>query len=367
MNGMYIEALKTGGELVVTKDGWHISYSGLEPQNSEKIIIADRQVGEYINAWCNNYERFAKIKNALRAKNLMGNRKYKEQAQKGMTISIGETPEYDGVWISSSPNRLIVHSESELNDVIVDYNYAARIGEKLMKHMSMEFDEIDEALNNKGRRKRNGSGKGKGENDSFKDRKKTHEDGVYDDGDSDEKALEEWEKGAKYYLGKDGFFEDYAEALKHFKLAIKYGSTDAYSWIGDIYLNGGVGVRKNKSTALKYYKEGINHGDYKCYLGMMSLYLQEGHQENADKCFVNAMKSELSMTEIINTAKEYLFHSIVSHIGNSAYCIPNEAVVLMKPYSNEIIDACENRWKTCNDITLSAYWCEVVGRVKSLF
>lgn len=368
MNGMYIEKMKTGGEIVVTKDGWHICYSDLTSQNAEKLVVVDKEIGEYIDAWCNNYERFAKIKNAFCINNMMGKRKYKEQAQKGMTIAIGEVPGHDGVWIGTSPNGLIVHSESELKDVIADYNYAAHIGEKLMKHMSLDFDEIDEALNNalnekRGRNNRNAASTVNSEYDSFEDVDEVCEDVSYDNAIRDI-ASEEFIKGSKYYLGIDGFLEDYAEALKHFKLAIKYGSTESYCCIGDIYLSGGFGVRKNKLIALKYYKDGLKHGDNRCYQEMMRLYIQERHQDNADKCFVNAMKSNLTKEEIISISRVYLFHTIMSHINNSSYCFPNEAVVLMKPYSDEIISECENKWKNCNDATL---WCELVDRVKALF
>lgn len=88
----------------------------------------------------------------------------------------------------------------------------------------------------------------------------------------------------EYFLGSNNRLQDYSEALKYYKQAIKLGSPTACRALGDMYFYGS-GCNVNIERALENYKEGINRGSYSCYGNMMDLYFDIGHIENASKCW----------------------------------------------------------------------------------
>jgi TPR repeat protein len=59
--------------------------------------------------------------------------------------------------------------------------------------------------------------------------------------------------GSAYYEGKDGFKQDYAEALRYFKLAAAKNSLLAQYNLGTMYING-IGVKQDYTEALLYFK-----------------------------------------------------------------------------------------------------------------
>jgi hypothetical protein len=87
------------------------------------------------------------------------------------------------------------------------------------------------------------------------------------DEESDYPWLALWEMAEKYQDGSDDCFQDYDEAMKLYKQAIKLGCILPYSRIGGMYVDGN-GVSKNHKKALEWYKEGVKNGNYQCYEGM---------------------------------------------------------------------------------------------------
>ena len=53
--------------------------------------------------------------------------------------------------------------------------------------------------------------------------------------------------GFEFFSNADG-----KNAIKHYKLAIKYGSQRAYAYIGELYLYGICGIKKNLKEAMIY-------------------------------------------------------------------------------------------------------------------
>ena len=167
--------------------------------------------------------------------------------------------------------------------------------------------------------------------------------------------------GNKYLYGLEDCIQDFDEALKHYKLAIKYGSPYAYRLIGKMYMYG-LGVKRNYSTALNYFKQGIEHGDYLSYAYMVHVYLIEGNKQNADKCFFKAMnlcdkgsKPEVCY-EYINTCLDWEIP------------IEQDKIELMYPYKKDIVNQFnylgdDERKKHVQEIifnyTLNEQLCEV--------
>jgi hypothetical protein len=86
------------------------------------------------------------------------------------------------------------------------------------------------------------------------------------------------------YYGLGDTLEGFDEALRLFKLAARLGSAGAFEYLGEMSEFGN-GVRRNAKQALAYYREGTKRGNYICYARMGALYLDEGHRENAAKCW----------------------------------------------------------------------------------
>ncbi len=154
---------------------------------------------------------------------------------------------------------------------------------------------------------------------------------------TDEKLCEaEEELGDNYYCGSNGYTEDYEEALKHYKIAIKYGSIKAYDAIGHIYFYGGSGVHENHSLALKYFKYGIEKGNHECYEGLLSVYEDDDAQnEDVNKYFLKAMES-CDEDDKIEVCAEYISHCQIYEMY-----IERENVELMRPYKEKIMKRCK--------------------------
>jgi hypothetical protein len=93
-----------------------------------------------------------------------------------------------------------------------------------------------------------------------------------------------WEMAKKYHNGSDDCFQDYDEAMKLYKQAIKLGCSLAYKKIGDMYLNG-EGVTENRKKALDWFKEGVKQGNYECYEGMAMVFYLNDQFEDFHKAY----------------------------------------------------------------------------------
>ena len=86
-----------------------------------------------------------------------------------------------------------------------------------------------------------------------------------------------------YYNGTNGQFQDYEEAMKHYKKAVALGSGSACQSIGLMYRLG-EGVHTDLREALRWYKEGLRRKAYGTYYHMLQVYLALEEFENANKC-----------------------------------------------------------------------------------
>ncbi|MSR16676.1 MAG: sel1 repeat family protein [Methylococcaceae bacterium] len=87
-----------------------------------------------------------------------------------------------------------------------------------------------------------------------------------------------------YYDGDDDYIQDYEEAMKLYKQAIKLGCLLAYKKIGDMYLYG-FGVSASDKKALDWYKVRSKKGNYYCYTSMAGVFWRGDKTDNFHKCF----------------------------------------------------------------------------------
>jgi TPR repeat protein len=99
------------------------------------------------------------------------------------------------------------------------------------------------------------------------------------------------EEAQAYYHGEGDTIEDKKEALKLFKQAARLGAPDAFYALGIMYRDG-EGCDKNTEEALEYLKTGVVKGSDECHAEMALLFLQEGHNENARKCWSKYFRSD---------------------------------------------------------------------------
>ena len=154
----------------------------------------------------------------------------------------------------------------------------------------------------------------------------------------------EEEIGDNYYMGINGYPVNYKEALKYYKLALKHGSINVYSSIGDIYYYG-KGIQENINTALKYYQEGIDNGDNVCFNRMMMRHLEEGEWELARRCLY-LICDLCEKTIILSSFRFY----ICVHLMKSKE-IGADARMLMIPYSVELLDYANGFFQKYGDWT----------------
>jgi TPR repeat protein len=99
------------------------------------------------------------------------------------------------------------------------------------------------------------------------------------------------EEAQAYYQGEGDTIEDKKEALKLFKQAARLGAPDAFYALGVMYRDG-EGCDRNTEEALEYLKTGVAKGSDECHAEMALLFLQEGHNENARKCWSKYFRSD---------------------------------------------------------------------------
>lgn len=113
--GEYKEKLKSGGELIVGKNDWHISYYFPGPDlryNGTWKYISSKEIDKYIEAWKNNFSTYLKLKEELK---LDGT--FEKMGEAGMKISIGGYR--DGVCIDSW--HMNVRTQEKIDSIIEDY------------------------------------------------------------------------------------------------------------------------------------------------------------------------------------------------------------------------------------------------------
>ena len=117
MNGEYSEKLKSGGELIVSSNGWRIRYYFPGPDlryNGTFVSINGSEIDEYISAWKENFEKYLQLKKTIPA----GGR-FETSGEKGMSIRLGWA---EGVCLRSY--HMPISTSAKLNEVIKDYTEA---------------------------------------------------------------------------------------------------------------------------------------------------------------------------------------------------------------------------------------------------
>ena len=105
----------------------------------------------------------------------------------------------------------------------------------------------------------------------------------------------EWEdileEAHAYYHGEGDTIEDKKESLKLFKQAARLEAPDAFYALG-IMCRDGEGCERNTEEALEHFKTGVAKGSDECHAEMALLFLEQGHLENARKCWVKYFHSD---------------------------------------------------------------------------
>lgn len=125
MNGKYSENLKSGGELVVTSNSWHIQYYFRGPDlryNGTFVTVPGKEIDAYISAWRTNFNKYIELKKVV----LKGGT-FETLGEMGMSIRIGWS---EGVCLKSY--HMPINKQEDLDKVITDYNYAKNSALKIM-------------------------------------------------------------------------------------------------------------------------------------------------------------------------------------------------------------------------------------------
>eukprot|EP01083_Nonionella_stella_P005011 14609_1 len=93
--------------------------------------------------------------------------------------------------------------------------------------------------------------------------------------------------GQLYYYGLRGFEQDFGAAIHYFTLAAQQNHGDAYSMLGNIYVDGIVelNIEKNITKAIEYYKKAMSAKSVSGYTGMAFLYLEGIPHKNTTAAF----------------------------------------------------------------------------------
>jgi len=134
---------------------------------------------------------------------------------------------------------------------------------------------------------------------------------------SDQTALGEpvWqvtlERAEESYYGLGLTIQDHVEAARLYKVAAKLGSSFACIMLGIMSKNGEA-CRKDSTIALEFFKQGLGIGDERCWAEMALMYLQDGHYDNANKCWHHYFGSkgfrEDKPTHVWYSRPMYVFH-----------------------------------------------------------
>jgi tetratricopeptide (TPR) repeat protein len=113
-----------------------------------------------------------------------------------------------------------------------------------------------------------------------------------------------WEMAEKYHDGSDDCFQDYDEAMKLYKQAIKLGCILPYSRIGDMYLRG-KGVARSHKKALEWLKEGVKNANYQCYESMATIFYLNDQYDDFHKAYKLLFRDLKNKPNVI--VEEFLF------------------------------------------------------------
>jgi hypothetical protein len=153
------------------------------------------------------------------------------------------------------------------------------------------------------------------------------------------------EQADGHHYGYGEYIQDDVEALKLYKDAARLGSLIAYERIGEIYDDGGEGVKQDLDKALQYWKEGARRGNYYCYAMMSSLFFRNGQTENFYKAFKQFLNQRrISPIQEVETFSTKHCFSISDYLR---FCLINSIefrfVEDLKPFGDEL-KQCIGSW-----------------------
>lgn len=172
------------------------------------------------------------------------------------------------------------------------------------------------------------------------------------------------------YYGLGDSLQDYSEALKLYKHAIKLGGIEAYSRIGQMYIDG-EGCRADNQLALNYLKEGVSKGNENCYYDMGILFSNAGNQLNMNKCFkkyflsstfIEDKQNKVIITDRIGNLRTYLT-IIEQEIEN----IDSEIISIFIELRESIIDGFNKKIEYLLSNTTLAKHADLYERSKEIF
>jgi hypothetical protein len=153
---------------------------------------------------------------------------------------------------------------------------------------------------------------------------------------------DEWddilEEAQAYYLGEGETIEDKKEALKLFKQAARLGAPDAFYALGIMHRDG-EGCEANAEEALEYFKIGVAKGSDDCHAEMALLFTQEGHLENATKCWSKYLRSE-GFTQGASGHEAAYGHAYLTRPPSPD--IPREHLEALQPYARDILSIADD-------------------------
>lgn len=120
----YSEKLNTGGTLEIKEDTWCIKYYYPGPDlryNGNYIVVRDNEIGNFIQAWKNNFIRYMELQNSTSNQGeLIVN------GEQGMKIVISD--HYGGVYLQypATVKNPYVYTQDTLDNIINDYIYAQK-------------------------------------------------------------------------------------------------------------------------------------------------------------------------------------------------------------------------------------------------
>jgi TPR repeat protein len=100
-----------------------------------------------------------------------------------------------------------------------------------------------------------------------------------------ESGVELLRQGDRHLTGEGDTLQDFAEALRYYRLAAQRGSLIAYERLGVIIADARRQLRGGRNKALTYLKAGARHGNYFCHCEIAMLALEEGHAANFIKAW----------------------------------------------------------------------------------
>lgn len=126
MNRVYLEKLRSGGELKIEEDHWSIQYNfpGPDPRfNGTIVTIRGQDIDRYIGAWRSNLKKMFEFSRIM-----VKGGQFEIIGDMNMTICIGGNSE--GVYLRG--HHLRASTPREVNEIIKDYEYARMRGEQII-------------------------------------------------------------------------------------------------------------------------------------------------------------------------------------------------------------------------------------------